>query len=282
MAEVARLAAQSAGLSLSAIGCVGAGIPGSVEPETGLVHRACNVGMEDCLLGEGLSQRLDGLPVRLENDANAAALGEYAAGAGRGCRSMVLVTLGTGIGGGIILDGTLYAGCNHAGGELGHFVIHRDGLPCACGRRGCFEQYASATALIRETRAMMARQPGSLCWALAQGDPANVNGRTAFDAARQGDPGARAVIDAWLADLADGLTSLVNLLQPELLCLGGGVAEQGDALLAPLQAVLDREDYARGCPTRTRLALARLGNDAGLVGAALLGSFSPVPEKHLR
>jgi len=273
MALAARQAAGAAGLSLSDVACVGAGIPGAVEPEQGLVRRACNVGMEDCFLADFLSRALDGLPVLLENDANAAALGEYAAGAGRGCQSMVLVTLGTGIGGGIILDGRLYTGFNHAGGELGHFVLRRDGLPCACGRRGCFEQYASASALIRETRAMMAEWPDSLCWALAGGDPAGVDGRTAFDAARQGDPGAQGVVDRWLADLADGLTSLVNLLQPELLCLGGGVAGQGERLLPPLRAVLDREDYARGCPRRTRLALAELGNDAGLVGAALLKRF---------
>ena len=273
VAQAARLAAEAAGTPLSAITAVGAGIPGSVAPELGLVRYACNISMENCPLGEALSQRLDGLPVLLENDANAAALGEYAAGAGKGVRSMILVTLGTGVGGGIILDGKLYTGCNHTGGELGHFVIRRDGLPCACGRRGCFEQYASATALLRETRAMMARLPSSLCWTLCGDDLAQVNGRVPFDAARQGDPGAREVVDAYLADLADGLTSLVNLFQPELLCLGGGVAGQGDALLPPLQAVMDQEDYARNCPRRTRLAIARLGNDAGLVGAALMERF---------
>lgn len=271
MAAAARAAAADGGRTLGEVACVGAGIPGAVEPDWGMVRHVCNLPMSDCPLARELSLRLEGRPVLLENDANAAALGEYAAGAGAGVGSMVLVTLGTGIGCGIVLEGKLFSGFNHAGGELGHMVIRREGLPCPCGRRGCFEQYASATALLREARAMMAQRPDSLCWALCGGQPERLDGSMVFAAERRGDPGAAQVVGDYLQDLAQGLTNLVNLLQPELLCLGGGVAGQGARLLEPIQQVLDREEYARACPNRTRLALARLGNDAGLVGAALLG-----------
>ena len=269
MEQLSREAAALAGLPLEAFASAGIGAPGIANPDTGVVEYSCNLDFHDVSLTQPLAQRL-GIPVYLENDANAAALGEFAAGAGMGTSNMVAITLGTGIGGGVILDGKLFSGSNHAGTELGHFVIQMDGPQCTCGRRGCFETYASATALIRQTREAMERHPESLCWTLCGGDLSRVDGRTAFAAKAQGDPTGTEVVQNYLSALACGITNIVNVFQPEVLCIGGGVSNQGDSLLPPLQAVLDREDYARDCAHRTRLAIATLGNDAGLIGAALL------------
>ena len=269
MEQVSRDAVALAGLTLEDFASAGIGAPGIANPDTGVVEYSCNLDFHNVAVTAPLSQRL-GIPVFLENDANAAALGEFAAGAGKGTSNMVAITLGTGIGGGVILDGKLFSGSNHAGSELGHFVIQMDGPQCTCGRRGCFETYASATALIRQTKEAMERHPESLCWSLCGGDLNKVSGRTAFDAKAQGDPTGTEVIEHFLTALACGITNIVNIFQPEVLCIGGGVSNQGDALLPPLQAVLDREDYARDCTHRTRLAIATLGNDAGLIGAALL------------
>lgn len=270
VARAAQLALEEAQYTLPVEAVVGVGVPGTVF-RSAVVTYACNLELSNVPLADMVASRLD-RHVLLENDANAAALGEYVAGAGRRAESLVCVTLGTGVGGGVILDGRLFTGFNSAGAELGHIVIHENGVPCACGRRGCLEAYASATALIRLTRAAMAEHPDSLCWKLA-GSPEGVDGRTPFAAARQGDPAAQEVVAAYLDSLACGLVNIVNIFQPQVLCLGGGVANEGAALLGPLQRVLDREDYARTSPMRTRLTLAELGNDAGLIGAALLPRF---------
>ncbi|MCI8537295.1 MAG: ROK family glucokinase [Oscillospiraceae bacterium] len=270
--QAARKAAAGCGCQLPDFAAAGIGSPGIANPETGIVEYSCNLDFHDVPLAELLSQRL-GLEVVLENDANAAALGEFAAGAGKGANSMVAVTLGTGVGGGVVIDRKLFSGFNHAGAELGHFVIEQDGNPCTCGRRGCFETYASATALIRLTRTYMEADSNSLCWTLAGGRLDKVNGRTAFDAMRQGDPTGSRIVEEYLEHLASGLVSIVNIFQPEVLCIGGGVSNEGDALLAPIQKVLDAEDYARNSARRTRLAIATLGNDAGLIGAAFLPLF---------
>ena len=210
--------------------------------------------------------------IYLENDANAAALGEYAAGAGKGSQSMVAITLGTGVGGGAVLNGKLYTGFNYAGMEVGHFVIEYGGRLCTCGRKGCFEAYCSATALIKRTREVMEEHPDSLLWQLA-GSLEGVDGRTPFDAAAQGDAAAGKVIDEYVNYLGCGVASLVNIFQPEVFCIGGGPSAQGETLMAPVRYILNREDYARNSVRRTRLVRAALGNDAGIIGAALLPLF---------
>ena len=249
MAAAARGAAEAAGTALDEVVSVGIG-----APITAL-----------------MKARLD-KEILLENDANAAALGEYAAGAGKGSQSMVAVTLGTGVGGGAILNGKLYTGFNYAGMEIGHFVIEHGGRLCTCGRRGCFEAYCSATALIKRTRQAMEEDRTSRLWELA-GSLEGVNGRTPFDAAAQGDPAAGKVIDEYVDYLGCGVASLVNIFQPEVICIGGGPSAQGETLMAPVRYILNREDYARNNLHRTRLVRAALGNDAGLIGAALLPLF---------
>lgn len=271
MAAASLAAAEAAGLTLEGVASVGIGSPGAIDPTAGVVKFWSNLDFEDVPLGEMMAARL-GKEIWLENDANAAALGEYVAGAGKGSQSMVAVTLGTGLGGGAVLNGKLYTGFNYAGLEVGHMVIEHGGRPCTCGRRGCFEAYCSATALIKRTREAMEADPNSLLWKLA-GSPEAVNGRTPFDAAAQGDAAAGRVIDEYVDYLGCGIASLVNIFQPEVICIGGGPSAQGETLMAPVRYILNREDYARNNVHRTRLVRASLGNDAGIIGAALLPLF---------
>ena len=250
---------------------LGLGTPGTIDPEKGVVEYWSNLDFRHVPLADMLRERL-GLPVLMENDANCAALGEYIAGAGRGSRSMVVITLGTGVGGGAVLNGKLYTGFNYAGMEVGHFAIEHGGRPCTCGRMGCFEAYCSATALIRQARLAMEREPGTLLWKLA-GSPDEVDGRMVFEALAQNDETAIELVRQFTDYLGCGVTSLVNIFQPEVFCIGGGISNAGEALLGPVRAILDREDYARHNAARTRLQRAELGNDAGIIGAALLQKF---------
>ena len=271
MAAAARAAAEKAGVPLEQVESVGIGSPGTIEPEQGLIRFWSNLNFVDVPLGGLMEARLH-KKIYLENDANAAALGEYAAGAGKGSQSMVAITLGTGVGGGAVLNGKLYTGFNYAGMEVGHFVIEYGGRLCTCGRKGCFEAYCSATALIKRAREVMEEHPDSLLWQLA-GSLEGVDGRTPFDAAAQGDAAAGKVIDEYVNYLGCGVASLVNIFQPEVFCIGGGPSAQGETLMAPVRYILNREDYARNSVRRTRLVRAALGNDAGIIGAALLPLF---------
>ena len=225
MAQASLEAVESAGLSIDDIELVGVGSPGTCNPDTGIIEYANNMGFENLPMRDNLGAILK-KDVYIENDANAAALGEALAGAAKGAQSCVCITLGTGVGGGIIIDGRIYGGFNFAGAELGHTVIVVDGYPCTCGRNGCWESYASATGLIRQTREAMRNNPGSAMWEVA-GSLDNVDGRTAFDAMRKGDPAAKEVVDNYIKYVACGLTNVVNIFQPEILCIGGGICKGG-------------------------------------------------------
>ena len=269
MARVAKEAVEKAGLTMDDIHSVGIGIPGTCNADTGVVEYACNVGFENVPVQEEMSALL-GRPVYIENDANAAALGEALAGAAKGAQSAVCITLGTGVGGGIIIDGHIYGGFNFAGAELGHIVIMVDGELCGCGRQGCWEAYASATALINQTRQAMINHPDSGLWKIAE-DLELVDGRTAFDGMRAGDPVAKQVVDTYIKYIACGLINVINIFQPEVLCIGGGICKEGDTLLLPLKKHIERERYSKYSTHQTRLCVAELGNDAGIIGAAYLG-----------
>ena len=271
MAAASRAAVEQMGLSMDDIASVGIGSPGTIEPDTGVIRFWSNLDFSNVPLTALMEERLN-KKIYLENDANAAALGEFAAGAGKGSNSMVAITLGTGVGGGAVLNGKLYTGFNYAGMEVGHFVIEHGGRLCTCGRKGCFEAYCSATALIKRTREVMEEHPDSKLWELA-GTLEAVNGRTPFDAAALGDAAAGMVIDEYVDYLGCGVASLVNIFQPEVFCIGGGPSAQGETLMAPVRYILNREDYARNSVHRTRLVRAALGNDAGIIGAALLPLF---------
>lgn len=267
LAELAKAVLRRGGAEPGDIAYVGMGIPGAVAG--GDVLYTCNIPMRDVPLS-GLFRRHLDLPVLLGNDADCAAVGEWARGAGRGTRDFVIITLGTGVGGGFILNGRLYAGGGMAG-EVGHMVIQRGGEPCGCGRRGCWEAYASAPALVRQTRAAMAAHPDSLLHAVTA-ENGGVEGRTPFLAAERDDGAALEVCRQYVEYLAAGVTNLVNILQPEVLAVGGGVAGAPDALLLePLRRIVEAECYPRHAGKLPRVLRAELGNDAGIIGAALLG-----------
>ncbi len=257
-----------AGIGIGEIETVGAGVPGSFNSKTGLIEFCPALDLSGVPIAKMLGEKL-GKRIFIENDANLAALAEYALGSGRGAKSLVAVTLGTGIGGGIIIDGRIHEGCNQAGGEIGHMVISQGGEKCSCGRSGCFEAYASAAALKRQTKEMMLSYPDSLMWSEA-GSMENVNGTTAFAAAGKNDEAAIMVLERYFSYLACGLTSIINIFQPEVLCIGGGLSNEGEGLLKPLREIIDKEDYARHSEIRTKVVLTALGNDAGIIGAALL------------
>ncbi len=272
MANLCKSIVERAGISFKEVEYAGIAAPGSVDPEIGIVCYANNIKMDNYPIADELKKRIPLKKVLLENDANAAALAEAKAGAGKGYDDLVMITLGTGVGGGIVIGGKLYSGFNYCGAEMGHMVIEYGGKPCTCGRLGCFEAYSSATGLIDMTREFMVNNVDSLMWKLVDNNLENVNGRTAFDAAKKGDSAAAAVVDKYIKYLACGLTNMVNIFQPEVLCIGGGVCGEGDYLLKPLTKIIRRTEYGAATQTKfSQIKIAELGNDAGIIGAAVLG-----------
>lgn len=258
-----------AGITLADVSNIGIGTPGAVNSDTGVVERAENMKFENFPLVAKLEEKIN-RKVYIENDANAAALGEYVAGAALGAKNAVCVTLGTGVGGGIIIDGKLYSGSNYAGGELGHTSISFDGISCNCGRRGCWERYASVTALIEQTKEAMQANKGSVLWAIAEEDIDNVNGKTSFDAMREGDETGKAVVDKYIEYIACGVTNMVNIFQPDVICIGGAISKEGDYILTALNEIVERERFTKVNEKQTKVVMATLGNDAGIIGAANL------------
>ena len=254
------------------VASVGMGFPGPVDDKRGVVIKTVNIPIRFMPVAEMFHRRWDDVPVHLGNDADCAALGEYYHYEDKNIESFLLVTLGTGIGTGIILNGRIHTGINGCAGEGGHIVLVHGGEQCTCGRKGCWERYASANALIRQTMAAMDQSRDSIMWGMVGGDLSRVDGCTAFEAMRKGDAVARAVVDQYLRYLADGLSNFVNIFQPEVIALGGGVSHERDEdLLLPLQRMVLEDCFGREADRHTRLAKAKLGNDAGIIGAALLG-----------
>ncbi|MCI9361549.1 MAG: ROK family glucokinase [Hungatella sp.] len=263
------------GIKPEELSAIGVGVPGTANQETGLVEYANNLGMEEEPFLQMLKPRFPGVRLAFENDANAAAYAEYCLGTAKGASSMLMVTLGTGIGGGMIFGGELFEGINYAAGEFGHFTIKYDGIPCNCGRRGCFEKYASATALVEQTKEAMEKHPESELWKLCGGNSNQVDGKVLFEGVRRGDRTAKEVLDTFTGYLGTGIIDLVNIFQPEIICLGGGISKAGELLTAPVQKMMARESYTRMSKRRPRIVTASLGNDAGIIGAALLAALLP-------
>ncbi len=272
MAKACVMAVEDAGLTMDDISSVGIGAPGTINKNNGMIEFSNNFDFKKVPARDMLSARLGGKAVYIDNDANCAALGEAVAGAGNGVSSFVAITLGTGVGSGIVIDGKLITGINFAAGEMGHMVISVDGEKCNCGRRGCWEQYASATALIAQTKDAMQHNQNSIMWYLVKDNIDEVNGRTAFDAMRQGDEAAQKVVERYIYYVATGIINIINALQPEIICIGGGIGHEGDYLLEPLRRHVIRERYSIYASKQTRIEAAVLGNDAGIFGAALLDS----------
>ena len=269
MAELCRHIVRESGHEMAEVAAVGVGIPGEQSPKTGLVAFCNNLGWVDVPLMQRLRDAL-GLPVYVDNDANVAALAESAFGASRDVKSSILITLGTGVGGGIVRDQRIHTGAHGVGGEIGHMVVVVDGEPCNCGHRGCWEKYASATAIIRMGRALMEEKPDCALARQMGGDAANLNAKAVLDLAKAGDADCAGIFETYVKYLCVGLANLINIYDPDMLVLGGGVAYAGDFLLDAVRAALG--DYVY-CPALSwaRVELARLGNDAGIIGAAMLG-----------
>ncbi len=265
-----RMAAADAKIDMSEVESIGIGTPGSVDKQNGVIMYANNLDFYNVPAVEMINAQLPGIKVYLENDANCAALGEALAGSGKGKNSFVAVTLGTGVGGGVVLDGKLLTGCNDAGGEIGHIAIKFDGEQCNCGRVGCWERYASATALVNQTKAAMLEHKDSKMWELCDGKIENAGGRTAFDGMRAGDKYAKEVCDNYIYYVAVGAANVVNIFQPDMLCFGGGICNEGDTLLKPLEKHVAQMRYSKNHEIQTEICRATLGNDAGIIGAALV------------
>lgn len=265
MADLSFKIIEDAGLKKEDIKAVGIGSPGTIDTKNGVVVLANNLRMKNAEVAKEFRKHFD-VPVTLENDANAAAYGEYIA-TGVKAECFVLITLGTGIGGGVVIRDDLLRGFNGAGGELGHVTLVHDGLLCTCGKKGCWETYGSVTALISQTKKAMEENPDSLMHEIAE-EYGSVNGRVAFDAAKKGDSAGQAVVDKYLEYVADGISGMINIFQPEYLVIGGGISKEGDYILEPIRKFVEGNGYNKYL-AKTKIQIAKLFNDAGIVGAAL-------------
>lgn len=248
---------------------IGIGTPGSVDGSKGIVWSNVNFGYTNWKIVKNLEMFFN-IPIYVENDANTAVIAEVTAGNAKNCKNALVVTLGTGVGGGAYVNGQLCTGCNYSALEIGHIVIEKDGRECNCGRKGCFERYASATALIEDTKEAMIKNKDSLLWEVCP-DIKNIDAKTAFDAMDKGDIVATKVIENYIEYLSCGLVNLINIFQPEIICIGGGVSNQEQRLLDLIKPYIDKEDFARNADKRTELAIAKFKNNAGIIGAAMLG-----------
>ena len=268
--KAARAFVETQNIDVKALEGVGVSATGQIDSRKGIVAGTC--GNFPNYINSPIQaelERLFGLPVTVANDANCMTLGEVWVGGAKGYTDVIGVTLGTGVGSGIILDGKIVNGVNCAGGECGHMVIMVDGEQCSCGRKGCWEAYASATALIRQTKRAMDDYPDSIMHRLAE-EEGGVNGKTAFDAMRLGDIAGIEVVNNYIKYVSCGLINLVNALQPEIICIGGGICNEGDTLMEPLRRYVQAERYSIHSKIQTQIVKAQLGNNAGIIGAALL------------
>ena len=245
---------------------IGIGIPGTVSDKTGEIIYVVNLNMNGFNIADYIRKSIN-VPVHLANDADCAALGEYTVN-GNGASRFVFVTLGTGVGGGVVIDGKIYTGFNGIGSELGHMTLIKGGEQCGCGKRGCYEAYASVTALNRDTKRAMERHPESIMNELAAAR-GKVSGRTAFDAMRQGDSAAAEVVKNYAEYVAEGIVSIENIFQPEVIVIGGGISKEGDYLLKPVKEYVEKNRYNKHLK-QTEIKIAKLFNDAGIIGAAML------------
>lgn len=251
---------------------IGVGVPGIVDFDLGVVLSSPNLPTWEGFNIKEFLQKKTNLPVILNNDANVAALGESIFGSGKKYQNMIMITLGTGVGGGIIIDKKIYDGNKHLGAELGHMVIELNGRQCGCGRKGCFEAYASATALIRDTKEAMEKNPNSELHRVYE-ELKDVSARNAFVAARRGDEVANGVVDNYVMYLCEGLLNYCNIFRPEAIILSGGVANEGEYLLNRIKEYLKEREYGMHLSPKVEVDIASLGYDSGKIGAACLVLF---------
>ena len=269
MIRVAENSIKMAGISKDEIGGIGIGLPATVDSEKGIIYHCLNVDIGDKGLANELKNYFN-LPVYIDNDGNAAAYAEHISGSAKGSRHSITITLGTGIGGGIIVNNKIYRGFNGIAAEVGHMVIVANGQQCNCGRKGCWEQYASASALIREAREAAKNNPRSVLNEMTNFDLKKMNGRIPFQAARANDETAMEVVRKYIFYVATGLSNLIVNYQPECVCIGGGIGNEGEYLIEPVRKQVLNESYPVDNVPKTSIVQAKFGNDAGIIGAALL------------
>jgi len=273
VSDMGRLATEviaEAGLAKTDVTAIGIGSPGTPDNKTGYLVYANNLPFNMTPMRKIIRRIID-LPVYIDNDANCAAMAESVAGAAKGAADSVTITLGTGIGSGVIINHRIFSGFNQAGAEFGHTTLVVGGVPCTCGRKGCFESYGSASALIRMTKAAAEANPASRLNDVIRSRDGKVNAKIAFDAMRLGDEAAAGVVEEYLEYLSDGLANVINAYMPEILVIGGGVCNEGDPLLFPLREKTMSKPYFGPGVKKTEIRLAEMGNDAGIVGAAMMG-----------
>ena len=258
------------GIMPSDIEKVGICAPGMVERYSKIVRKAANLPFNDSFMGDVLKPEFQA-PVYLANDANAAALGEAIMGTGKRSNCFVMITLGTGVGGGIVINGEIYEGYNGHAGEIGHIIIEKGGRRCGCGQRGCLEAYASANALTRDTKEAMINNPESMLWNFAE-TVDHITGKTPFEAKKCGDRLAAEIIEAYSWNLAYGIVNIIHVLQPDVISIGGGISKQGEYFLGPVRKIVYFMIGSDGTDNLPRLRVAKLGANAGIIGAAMLGS----------
>ena len=258
---------EEGGLSIKNAACIGLAVPGSIDYDRGTVIDAHNLDYHDFPLREHVGKLYPGCIVHVENDANAAALGEYYCGAFRGCSSGLLITIGTGIGGGLVLDGKLFIGGKRNGFEFGHAVLVFGGELCTCGQRGCIESYCSAAALVREGRKAASLHHESAMYQRAQGELTKINAKLVMDCAREGDPVAVEIYHQYTQYLGATACTAIALFDPEIIAFGGGVSNDGEFLLSPIREYAKQYAFFKN---HAKIVTAELRNDAGIVGAAML------------
>jgi len=273
VSDMGRLASEviaDAGLSKTDIMAIGIGSPGTPDNETGYLVYANNLPFNMTPMRRLIREIID-IPVYIGNDANCAAMAESVAGAAKGAADSVTITLGTGIGSGVIINHRIFSGFNQAGSEFGHTTLIAGGVPCTCGRKGCFESYGAASALIRMTKEAADANPSSKLNDVIELKEGRINAKVAFEAMRLGDAVAAQVVDTYIEFLSEGLANVINAFMPEILVIGGGVCNEGDPLLIPLREKTLSKPYFGPGVRKTEIRLAKMGNDAGIVGAAMMG-----------
>ena len=278
MADLCMGLIQECGLKMSDAAYAGLAIPGTVNYEAGCSEDCHNLPTLDQFpIVSTLKKRLNLENVYIENDANAAAKGEAFAGAAKDCDHAIMITIGTGVGSGVIIDKKIYSGYNYSGSELGHIVIEYNGRLCGCGKKGCWEAYSSATGLIKMTAEKLdaleaAGENGTVMHRMKSENGGSITAKMPFDAMRTGDKAAAEVVDMYIGYLACGLVNVINIYQPEVLCISGGICNEGDTLMIPALKIINREQYTRTSGVaKTQIKISALGNDAGIIGAAVLG-----------
>ena len=269
MANLAISVVEKSGHRMNEIKAIGIGLPGVMDPRSGRMPFCTNLGWHDVPLIQEMAKYTD-RPVYVDNDATVAGLAESVAGVSAGCANSLFITLGTGVGGGVIIGGKVFSGSHGVASEIGHMVVVADGEMCTCGMRGCWERYASATALIREGRKLCAENPDTALAKAVDGDLKAITAKHVIDLATQGDPDCAALFDRYVYFLCLGLRNMVSLYDPEVIALGGGVSHAGEFLLNAVRAKLPSMVFYKDMPF-ARVELAKLTNDAGIIGAAMLG-----------